>query len=197
MRGQWGRKMKDISLQELLKLFKKTFLPTRNVFHNREQFFNIKQENDETLDEYLEKLVDIERKCEFNGITTEEIITYKFAVTVNDKKSRDKFIKGPLKLQLVLETIELYNYNRKYGNKKSRTRKERKKSSDSFSDGEQIAYTKLTRKKKLNEADKRKQNARKCHSCGKTNWTPEHSCPARKAQCNNCKRTGRFAKLCS
>ena len=87
MRGQWGKELKDISLQELLKLFKKTFLPTRNVFHSRAQFFNIKQEDGETLDEYWKRLVDIERKCEFNTITPEDIISYKFAATINDKKS--------------------------------------------------------------------------------------------------------------
>ena len=93
--------MEDINLQELLK-----FLPTRNVFHSRAQFFNIKQEDNETLDEDWKKLVDIKRKCEFNRITPEEIITYKFAATINDTKARDTFVKGPLKLQLVLETIE-------------------------------------------------------------------------------------------
>ena len=36
---------------------------TRNVLHSRAQFFNIKQEESETLDEYWKKLVDIERKC--------------------------------------------------------------------------------------------------------------------------------------
>ena len=98
--------MKDVDLQELLKLFKKTFISAGNVFHSRAQFFNIKQEDNETLDEYWKTLVDIERKFEFNRITPEEIITYKFAATINDKKARDNFIKGPLKLQMVLQTIE-------------------------------------------------------------------------------------------
>ena len=58
-RGQWGKELKGISLQEFLKLFKKTFLPTKNIFHSRAQFFNIKQNENETLDEYLKTLVDI------------------------------------------------------------------------------------------------------------------------------------------
>ena len=41
MRAQWGRELKDVDLSELLKLFKKTFIPARNVFHSRAQFFNI------------------------------------------------------------------------------------------------------------------------------------------------------------
>ena len=52
MRGQWARELKDVDLQELLKLFKKTFIPARDVFHSRSQFFNINQEDNETLDEY-------------------------------------------------------------------------------------------------------------------------------------------------
>ena len=69
MRGQWGRELKDVNLQELLKLFKKTFMPARYVFHSRAQFFNVKEEDGETLDEYWKRLVEIERKCEFNRIT--------------------------------------------------------------------------------------------------------------------------------
>ena len=86
MRDQWGTELKDISLQELLKLFKKTFLPTRNAFHSA-QFFNIKEEDSETLDEYWKRLVDIEKKCELNTITVEDNITYKFAASINDKKA--------------------------------------------------------------------------------------------------------------
>ena len=79
-------------------------------------------------------------------MTQEEIITYKFAAIINDTKAWDKFIKGPLKLQLVLGTIELDNFNRKYSDKKSKNRKQRKTSSGNSSDGEQIAYTKPIRK---------------------------------------------------
>ena len=51
MRGQWGRELKDNDIPELLRLFKKTFIPSRNVIHSRAQFFNVKQEDNETLDE--------------------------------------------------------------------------------------------------------------------------------------------------
>ena len=46
--GQWGRDLRDVDLQELLKLFKKTFIPAKNVFHSRAQFFKIKQETTNT-----------------------------------------------------------------------------------------------------------------------------------------------------
>ena len=88
--------------------------------YSRAQFFGIKPEENETLDEYWKRLVVLERKFEFNRILPEEIITYKFAATMNNKKARDKLIKGPLKLQLALETTELHFYNRKNGDKKSK-----------------------------------------------------------------------------
>ena len=69
-------------------------MPARNVFHTRAQFLNVEQEDKETLEKYWKRLVDIERKCEFIRITPEEIITYKFAATINDKKTRDKFIRA-------------------------------------------------------------------------------------------------------
>ena len=99
----------NISLQKLLKFFKKTFLPTKNVFHSRAQFFNIKQEDNETLDE---------------------------------KESANL-------------TIELDNYNRTFVDKKLKDSKQRKTSPGSSSDGEQVAYTKPVREKRLNDEDKK------------------------------------------
>ena len=121
--------------------------------------------------------------------------TYKFAATINDKKARDKLIKGSLNLQMVLETIEQDNYNCKYGEEKS-YKKHRKLPSDSSSIEEQIAYSHPTRKRKTMETGKKIAN-RNCHFCDKPNWSLEHICPARRAHCNNCKKMRHCAKMCN
>ena len=156
MRGQWGRALKDVNLPKLLTLFKKTFLPVRNVFHSRAQFFNMKQDDNETMDEYWKRLVDIEGKFDFNNITAEEIIRYKFTATIKDKRASEKYIKGPLKIQLVLETIELDNYNRKYGDKNPKIKKARKGSTSSSTYSELIGHTNKTRKRKTQINEKKK-----------------------------------------
>ena len=136
------------------------------------------------MHEYWKRLVDIERKCKFAKITPEEVIIYKFAATINDKKAREKVIKGPLKLPTVLETIEQDNCNRNYGDKKS-TNKNYRRPTDSSSNEEEIAYTHPARRRKTTEMGKNRLSNHNCHFCGKPFWSLENICPARKAQCNN------------
>ena len=140
--------------------------------------------------------MDTDRKCEFNRITHEETTMYNIAATINDKKARDKVFKGPLEQRTVPETIELDNYNRKYGDRKQKYKKQRRVSSGSSSNGEQVAITSPARKQKPIDTDEKTSSTQNCHFCGKSNWIPELSLPARKSQCNICKKTGHFATVC-
>ena len=64
------------------------------------------------------------------------------------QESSRQVYKGPLKLQIILETIELDNYNRKYVDKQTKFKRQRKNFSESTSEDEQVGYTKTETKKK-------------------------------------------------
>ena len=32
--------------------------------------------------------------------------------------------------------------------------------------------------------------------CGQQNWSPQHKCPAKTVECNNCHKIGHFARVC-
>ena len=100
------------------------------------------------------------------------------------------------KIQLVLETIQLNNYNRKDGDKKPGNRRPRKDSTNSSSGDEPIGHTNQTRKRKPTFNEKRNFSNENCRFCGKPNWSLEHICRARRSQCNNCIKMRHFAKLC-
>ena len=167
-----GKRPQRHQLTSIAETVKKTFLPTRNVFHSRAQFFNIKREDGETLDEYWKRLVDIERKCKFTIITPLIIITDKFAASINDKKARDKFIKGPLKLKLILEAIELDNYNHKYRDKLTKFKRQQNNSSESTSEDDHVGNTKTATKKKSTFTGKKKTTERNCLFVGRASGYP-------------------------
>ena len=105
-------------------------------------------------------------------------------------KARDKFIKGPLNFQMVLET-ELYNYNCKHGDKKPVNKKQRK-----TKHAKNKLHTPNQHGNKAFETNKKKISKKNCHFCGKLNWSLERICPALKALCNSCKKMELFAKVC-
>ena len=50
---------------KLIQLFKDYYMPQRNVYHSRGDFFFAKQEDNETPEDHWRKLVSLERNCEF------------------------------------------------------------------------------------------------------------------------------------
>ena len=50
--------------------------------------------------------------------------------------------------------------------------------------------------KKRPEYQKQKPEDNRCGQCGAPNWSRQHTCPAKTAECRNCKRRGLYEKMC-
>ena len=62
----------------LYSLFRLHFIPERNKFHSRADFFGISREKSETAENVWTRILQVEEKFEFENVTFAELIASKF-----------------------------------------------------------------------------------------------------------------------
>ena len=62
-KGEFNTDPDTINTEKLIHLFKDYYMPKRNTYHNRGDFFWAKQEENETPEDYWRKLVSLEKDC--------------------------------------------------------------------------------------------------------------------------------------
>ena len=77
----------SIKVKDLILLFTEFYMPKRNTYHNRGDFFWAKQTEEETPEEFWRQLIEIEKECNFNTISAEELLISKYITAITDKKS--------------------------------------------------------------------------------------------------------------
>ena len=89
-----------------MQLFKDYYMPERNIYHSRGDFFWAKLLENETPEEHWRKVVSLEKKCEFKVIKQEDLLISKFITSINDKKLRKKLIhKKTLNLKTTMDLV--------------------------------------------------------------------------------------------
>ena len=92
-RAEYKTKPDSIKIKDLIRLFTEYYLPKRNTYHNRGDFFWAKQTEEETPEELWRILIEIEKECNFNTTSAEELLISKYMTAITDKKLRDKMLK--------------------------------------------------------------------------------------------------------
>ena len=68
----------NMNINQLYSLFRLHFIPERNMFHSRADFFGIVREPSETAEEVWTRILQTEKNCEFDNVTPAELIASKF-----------------------------------------------------------------------------------------------------------------------
>ena len=92
-KGEFNTDPDTINTERLIQLFKDYYMPKRNTYHSRGDFFWAKQEDNETPEEHWRKLVSLEKNCEFKDIKQEDLLISKVITSITDKKLREKLIR--------------------------------------------------------------------------------------------------------
>ena len=75
----------SIKVKDLIRLFTVFYMPKRNTYHNRGDFFWAKQTEAETPEEFWRRLIEIEKECNFNTISAEELLISKYMTAITEK----------------------------------------------------------------------------------------------------------------
>ena len=92
-KGEFNTHPDTINTEKLKQLFKDYYMPKRNTYHNRGDFFWAKQEQNETPEDHWRKLVSLEKDCGFKDINQEDLLISKFITRITDKNLREKLIR--------------------------------------------------------------------------------------------------------
>ena len=188
-RAEYKTDPDKIAIKDLIPLFNEYFLPNRNTYHNRGEFFWTKQTEIETPEDFWRRLIEIEKECNFENITAEELLISKFMTAITDRKLRDKLMKK--KKPETKKTIEMIKQNAYEKKNDKNTIPEALISSRKL----EIKEKPIQRMDKFNSRLRKKlNNNRPCRFCNAPNWNPTHKCPALVQTCNNCGKKSHFAR---
>ena len=192
-KGEFNTDPDTINTEKLIQLFKDYYMPKRNTYHSRGDFFWAKQEENETPEEHWRKLVSLEKNCEFKDIKQEDLLISKFITSITDKKLREKLIREKtldLKTTMDLVTQDSYEKRHRQSTIPPALAKEKEIKEEPIQKIQ--PQNKQNPQRKTGETSK----TNNCGFCGQKNWSPLHKCPAKTVECNNCHKMGHFARVC-
>ena len=189
-----------MDINQLYSLSRLHFIPERNKFHSRANFFGITREKHETAEDVWTRRLQVEKNCEFENVTPAELIASKFVYVIGrstgDYELKKKIRKSDMTIETITALIHEHMYDRLNESNNSNDGKEIKHVQERPHKRKWTDKTDQDKLKRRPENQKNKQRDNRCGQCGAPNWTRQHICPAKMAECRNCKRRGHYEKLC-
>ena len=105
-----------MNINQLCILFRLHFIPERNKFHSRADFFGITREPNETAEDVWTRILQTEKNCEFDNVTPAELIASKFLSLIGrstgDYELKKKIRKSNMTIETITDLIHEYMYDR-------------------------------------------------------------------------------------
>ena len=92
-RAEYRTDPDSIKTKDLIRLYTEHYLPKRNTYRNRGDFFWAKQSENETPENIWRRQIEIEKECNSNTTSAEKLLISKYVTAITDKKLRDKMMK--------------------------------------------------------------------------------------------------------
>lgn len=183
------------------------FVPKKNTDILVNRFRNMRQLEDESVNDYYARLRQEATKCEFHNMDLE--IKRHLQDTMNDRRLARKATKDQLSLEKILQEAQVYEQTERYERDLLRRSNERANMCDKESDTSYVnkmagKYSRQRRTEKQTESGNReykkersetKSNAQfDCRRCGRRHAA--RNCAAYGETCRKCGKQNHFARMC-
>ena len=175
--------------------FQGHFVKKRNVIFERAKFNQRKQEEGESVDNFVTALYCLSEHCQYGGLR-DEMIRDRIVVGLRDSSLSEKL---QLEADLTLEKAITSARQRESVKKQQKVVR-----AEESSPNVDAVHSKQTRVKTDKSVSSNKQAHKQnpvtgsdiCTRCGKCSHRGNQQCPARDAQCRKCHRRGHFQAMC-
>ena len=189
-----------MDINQLYSLFRLHFIPQRNKFHSRADFFGITRKKHESAEDVWTRILQVEKNCEFENVTPAELIASKFLSVIGrstgDYELKKKIRKSGMTIETKTALIHEHMYDRLNDSNNSNDGKEIKHVQERPYKRKWTEKTDADKMKKRPEYQKQKSKDNRCGQCGAPNWSRQHICPAKSAESRKCVRRGHYEKMC-
>ena len=172
--------------------FQGHFVKKRNVIFERAKFNQRKQEEGESVDNFVTALYGLSEHCQYGGLR-DEMIRDRIVVGLRDSSLSEKL---QLEADLTLEKAVTSARQREA------VKKQQKVVRAEGSSNVDAVHSKQTRPKSAKSVQSKKQaynpvtGSDLCTRCGRHSHRGNQQCPARDAQCRKCHKQGHFQAMC-
>ena len=167
----------------------KTYIKPKNEVFARHILYTSKQNQGESLDQFLNRLKSLAKDCGFSAVTAEKHC---------EDSIRDAFISGLVSGGIRQRLLEKDTLDLQTAFDTARSLEMAEKQNHSFnptSNYVAAASTEEICNDNSTSASTSKENSNKCYFCG-NNRHPRFKCPAKDVTCSFCDKKGHFAKVC-